>query len=91
MELHKNKRIAIIIIAILLGLLFAVYIINQQSGASIYNYLPYIFGSGFFLGGVYTFLLAFRIYKPKFKTDEQQLKLDDALGRIWKTNGRSVR
>lgn len=35
------------------------------------NYLPYIFGLASFLGGLYLFMLSFRIYIPKHKTEEQ--------------------
>ncbi|HAL82242.1 MAG TPA: hypothetical protein DCO83_08400 [Mucilaginibacter sp.] len=87
MKLDYNKRVGIIIIAILLGLLFAVYILYQPIEASIYNYLPFIFGSGFFLGGLYSFLLSFKIYKPKYKTEEQQVTVDELLkkrGKLWK-------
>jgi len=36
------------------------------------NYLPYIFGLTSFLSGLYLFLLSFRLYKPKHKTEEQK-------------------
>lgn len=39
------------------------------------QYLPYIFGSVSFLGGVYLFLLSFKIYKPKHKTEEQRERM----------------
>jgi hypothetical protein len=40
------------------------------------NYLPYIFGLTFFIGGLYTFLLSFRLYTPKHKTEEQKEKFE---------------
>jgi len=39
------------------------------------QYLTYIFGSVSFLGGVYMFLLSFKIYKPKHKTEEQRERM----------------
>lgn len=36
------------------------------------NYLPYIFGLASLLGGLFLFLLSFRIYKPKHKTEIQK-------------------
>jgi hypothetical protein len=86
MELNKNKRIAIMVTSILLGLLFAAYLLNKPN-TSTTNYFPYINGSVFFLGGLYLFLLSFRIHKPKYKTVEQALKVDDLLktwGKLWK-------
>ncbi len=88
MKLYTNKRTVIIIaVSILLGLLLCVYILNQQSGAPIINYLPYIFGSVFLLGGLYGFLFSFKIYKPQYKTDDQQIKVDDLL----KKRGKSLK
>jgi hypothetical protein len=86
MELNKNKRITIVMIAILLGLLFAAYLLCEPYG-SISNYFPYINGSIFFLGGLYLFLFSYGIYKPKYKTVEQALKVDNLLrttGKRWK-------
>ena len=40
------------------------------------NYLPYIFGLTSLLGGLYLFLLSFRIYKPKHKTENQNERYD---------------
>jgi hypothetical protein len=79
MKVSKNTKIVIMVVAILLGLLFAVYILNRPIHASIYDYLPYIFGLTSLLTGLYLFLLVFRIYKPKYKTEEQQLKVADLL------------
>jgi hypothetical protein len=76
----KNKRVTIVVIAILLGLMLAVYLLNRPY-ASTTNYFPYINGSVFFIAGLYFFLLSFRIYKPKYKTAEQALKVDALLSR----------
>ena len=87
MKLSKNTKIVIMVVAILLGLLLAVYILNQPIHASIYDYLPFIVGSTSLLTGLYLFLFAFRIYKPKYKTEEQQAKVADLLerrGKSWK-------
>ncbi len=43
------------------------------------NYLPYIFGLTSFLGGLYLFLLSFRFYKPKHKTEEQKERYEKSL------------
>ena len=86
MELNKNKRIAIAVIAILLGVIFAVYLLNTPY-ASIINYLPYINGSIFFLVGLYSFCFCFRIYTPKYKTIEKALKIDNLL----RTNGKQLK
>ncbi len=43
------------------------------------NYLPYIFGLTSFLGGLYLFLLSFRLYKPKHKTEEQKERYSKSL------------
>jgi hypothetical protein len=86
MELNKNKRIAIIVTAILPGLLCTAYLLYKPY-SSIINYYPYISGSVSFLFGLYLFLLTFRIYKPKYKTVEQALKIDGLLktwGNWWK-------
>ncbi len=40
------------------------------------NYLPYIFGLTSLLGGLYLFLLSFRLYRPKHKTNEQIQRYD---------------
>jgi hypothetical protein len=87
MKVSKNTKVVMMVVAILLGLLFAVYVLNQPIHASIYNYLPYIYGSTFLLVGLYLFLLVFRIYTPKYKTVEQALKVDNLLrtwGNMWK-------
>jgi hypothetical protein len=42
------------------------------------EYLPYIFGTVSFLGGIYLFLYFFKIYKPKFKTDEAKSRYEKA-------------
>ena len=86
MILNKKKRIAIVAIAILLGLLFAVYLLYQPH-APIINYLPYVYGLLYFLTGLYFFLVSFGIYNPKYKTEEQQLKVAGWLnrrGKVWK-------
>lgn len=36
------------------------------------HFLPYFFGIPFFLGGLYLFLLSFRLYTPKHKNEEQE-------------------
>jgi ATP-dependent Lon protease len=43
------------------------------------NILPYIFGTVSFFGGLYLFLLSYRIYRPKHKTQEQELKFENWL------------
>jgi hypothetical protein len=43
------------------------------------NYLPYILGLISFLGGIYIFLISFKIYRPKLKTEEKKIKLDESL------------
>jgi hypothetical protein len=78
MELNKNKRIIIVAIGILLGLLFAVYLL-QKPYSSIITYFPYINGSVFSIAGLYLFLLFFKIYNPKYKTEEQKLKVENLL------------
>ena len=40
------------------------------------QYLPYIFGTISFFGGLYLFLLSFKIYKPKNKTEEQKERME---------------
>lgn len=84
MELNKSKRIAIVVTAILFGLLFAAYLLYKPY-APIINYYPYINGSVFFLAGLYLFMLSFRIYTPKYKTVEQALKVDNLLRSCLKT------
>jgi len=80
MEPNKNKKIIIVVVSIVLGLLYAGYLLYKPQ-ASVINYLPYITGVIFLFGGGYFFLLSFGIYKPKYKTDEQQLKVADLLER----------
>jgi hypothetical protein len=41
------------------------------------NFLPYIFGIPSFLGGLYLFLISFKIYRPKQATEEQKMKFDN--------------
>ena len=41
------------------------------------QYLPYIFGTVSLLGGIYVFLLAFKIYVPKQKTENGKQKMKD--------------
>lgn len=43
------------------------------------NYLPYIFGLSSFLGGLYIFLVSFRLYKPKHKTEEKKERYEEWL------------
>ncbi len=77
---------AIMVIAILLGLLFAAYLLYKPH-TSIINYLPYVYGLVYFLTGLYFFLVSFGIYNPKYKTEEQQLKVAGWLnrrGKLWK-------
>jgi len=81
MELNKNKKTVIVFTAIFLGSVFASYLLYQPYG-SIINYFPYINGAIFFIAGLYAFLLIFKIYRPKYKTIEQALKIDNLL-RSW--------
>jgi hypothetical protein len=39
------------------------------------QYLPYIFGTVSFVGGVWLFLFSFKIYEPKAKTEEQKERI----------------
>ena len=51
------------------------------------TYLPYIFGLTSFLIGLYLFLLSFRLYKPKHKTEEQKDRYEKTFkkfGGLWK-------
>ncbi len=41
--------------------------------------LPLIFGIPFFLFGVYSFALSFKMYRPKHKTEEQNARFDNWL------------
>ncbi len=73
-------------IAILLGVLIAAYLLYKPYTPFI-NYYPYINGSVSLFAGLYFFLLSFGIYKPKYKTAEQAVKVDDLLkkwGGLWK-------
>jgi hypothetical protein len=81
MELNKNKRIIIVFTAIFLGSVFAIYLLNKPYGPII-GYLPYLNGSVFLTVGIFAFLLAFKIYIPKYKTVEQGLRIDNLL-RSW--------
>ncbi|HZY40000.1 MAG TPA: hypothetical protein VFE53_25275 [Mucilaginibacter sp.] len=77
-----NKKITIIFVAcVLFGALFDLYILKRPQSPTI-DYLPYIFGSISFLMGVYSSLLCFKIYTPKYKTVEQALRVDNLL-RAW--------
>jgi len=67
--------------AILLGLLFTAYLLYKPYSLII-NYYPYIDGSFLFLLGIFTFLITFRIYIPRYKTVEQALRVDNLL-RTW--------
>jgi hypothetical protein len=78
MELNKNKRIVIIFTAIFLGSVLAIYLLDKPNG-SIINYLPYINGAVFLMVGIFAFLLTFKFYKPKYKTAEQALRIDNLL------------
>jgi len=78
MELDKNKKTTIVVVAIFVGLLLAAYLLFKPYSSAA-NYFPYINGSVFFISGVYLFLLSFRIYRPKHKTVEQALKVDNML------------
>jgi hypothetical protein len=77
MGLNK-KMIVIFATCVLLGLLFDEYM-HRQPHDPLVNYMPYINGAVFFLGGLYLFLFSFRIYQPKHKTVEQALKVDNLL------------
>jgi len=78
MEPNKNVRIIIVFTAIFLGSVFAMYMLDKPHDPFV-NYLPYINGSIFFLVGLFTFLLVFKIYIRKYKTVEQALKVDNLL------------
>lgn len=43
------------------------------------NYVPYIFGLSSFLCGFFLFLISFRLYKPKHKTEEQKERHEKTL------------
>jgi hypothetical protein len=46
------------------------------------NFLPYIFGLTNLLIGLYMFLLSFRLYKPKHKTDQQKERFEKTLNKF---------
>ena len=41
------------------------------------TYLPYVFGVTSFLLGLFMFLALFKIYKPKYKNEQQKIKIDN--------------
>jgi hypothetical protein len=38
--------------------------------------LPYIFGAIALFGGIYAFVISFKIYKPKTETEEQKIRIE---------------
>lgn len=87
MKPYNTRTIIIITVPIIMGMGLTIYILNQPVEASIYDYLPYITGVVSIAVGLYFALLSFGIYKPKYKSEAQQVRVDDLV----KKHGKSMK